>query len=292
MAATDKSVITVETGINAPVEKVWRFWTDPIHIIHWNNASDDWHTPWAENDLQVGGKFLSRMESKDGKIGFDFIGVYSKVEPYRQISYRLADGREVKISFSSQDKHTQVTESFEAEQIHSLELQKTGWQAILNNFRKYVESSDRVEALHFEINISASAEKVYGTMLDEKTYTIWTAVFNPASRFVGTWEKRSKILFLGTDQDGNVGGMVSRIRENIPGKFVCIEHLGMVKAGEEIMGGPEVEGWAGALEIYNLSGNNSHTLLSVDLDSNQEFRAYFMETWPKALNKLKSVCEA
>ena len=141
MATLEKTVITVGAEINAPVEKVWEFWTDPKHIIHWNNASDDWHTPKAENDLRVGGKFLSRMEARDGSTGFDFTGVYSKVEPLRQIEYTLEDDRTVQISFAADGDKTTVTETFEAEQENTLELQQFGWQSIVNNFKRYVETS-------------------------------------------------------------------------------------------------------------------------------------------------------
>jgi len=137
---TTKTIITVTTLINAPVEKVWSLWTDPKHIIHWNNASDDWHTPKAENDLRVGGKFLWRMESRDGSQGFDFSGEFTKVLICKQIEYIIADGRKVNVSFASDDNKTTVTESFEAEQIHSVGMQQAGWQAILDNFRKYVEA--------------------------------------------------------------------------------------------------------------------------------------------------------
>lgn len=141
MATLEKTVITVRAEINAPVEKVWEFWTDPKHIVHWNNASDDWHTPKAENDLRVGGKFLSRMEARDGSTGFDFIGMYSKVEPLRQIEYTLEDDRTVQISFAAEGDKTTVTETFEAEQENTLELQQFGWQSIVNNFKRYVETS-------------------------------------------------------------------------------------------------------------------------------------------------------
>ena len=99
MITTNKTSITVEASIDAPVEKVWGFWTSPEHIIRWNNASDDWHTPIAENDLRVGGKFFSRMEPKDGKMGFDFTGEYTKIELHKTIHYIMGDGRKVQISF-------------------------------------------------------------------------------------------------------------------------------------------------------------------------------------------------
>jgi uncharacterized protein YndB with AHSA1/START domain len=132
--------ITVTVKVKAPVNTVWNLWTDPMHIIHWNNASDDWHTPYAENDLRVGKKFLSRMEARDGSFGFDFAGEYRKIIPLKQIEYSLFDGRKVQISFVSKGEETTVTETFDPEQTNSAELQKTGWQSILNNFKKYVES--------------------------------------------------------------------------------------------------------------------------------------------------------
>ena len=291
METKEKITITVEATINAPVEKVWNLWTYPVHIVHWNNASDDWHTPKAENDLRVGGKFLSRMEAKDGSWGFDFEGEYSSVELHRQIMYAMADGRKVEVFFTAKGNETVIIENFDAEETNSIEMQQAGWQAILDNFKKYVEAYGRLESLHFEISINANAEKVYNTMLDEKHYQEWTSEFNPTSRFKGSWEKGSKILFVGNDNDGNIEGMVSRIKENIPNKFVSIEHLGMIKNDKEITTGAEVEGWAGAMENYTFTENNGATVVSVDMDANEEFKSYFMETWPKALNKLKTICE-
>ncbi len=130
----------MENTIYAPVEKVWQLWTEPKHITQWNNASDDWRTPHAENDLQPGGKFLSRMEAKDGSFGFDFTGVYDAVEKNKYIEYTLADGRKVTINFTGDDRETRVVETFEAKSVNSIEMQKNGWQAILDNFKKYAES--------------------------------------------------------------------------------------------------------------------------------------------------------
>ena len=134
-----KTSITVETTIKAPIEKVWNLWTAPDHIMKWNNASDDWHTTKAENDLRTGGNFLSRMEAKDGSFGFDFGGVYDDVKNHEVISYTMGDGRKVKIDFSSEGDETRVVETFEAEGTNPLEMQRNGWQAILNNFKSYVE---------------------------------------------------------------------------------------------------------------------------------------------------------
>jgi uncharacterized protein YndB with AHSA1/START domain len=141
---TTNIAITVQALINVPVQKVWEYWTNPKHIIHWNNASPDWHTPRAENDLRAGGKFLSRMEARDGSMGFDFEGKYSKVVPQKLIEYILEDDRKIQVFFDSQGDKTSVTEIFDAENENPVEMQETGWQAILDNFKKYVEAQGMV----------------------------------------------------------------------------------------------------------------------------------------------------
>jgi len=142
METQEKTILTVENTINALVEKVWDYWTKPEHITQWNNASDDWYTPRAENDLRPGGSFVSRMEARDGSMGFDFGGVYDAVRTNEYIEYSIGDGRKVKITFTSNGNTTKVVESFEAESTNSLEVQKGGWQAILDNFKKYTESGN------------------------------------------------------------------------------------------------------------------------------------------------------
>jgi len=137
----ERTKITVETTVNAPIEKVWGYFTKPEHITKWNNASDDRHTPNASNDLRVGGNFVYRMEAKDGSFGFDFGGVYESVDQNEYIEYTIGDGRNVKVNFTAQGNKTDVVETFEAEEINSIELQKGGWQAILDNFKKYTESN-------------------------------------------------------------------------------------------------------------------------------------------------------
>ncbi len=225
MEATEKTMIKVETTVTAPVEKVWKFFTLPQHIVKWNNANDEWHTPKAENDLIVGGKFNYRMEAKDGSMGFDFNGTYTEVKKYERISYVLEDNREVKITLQSEGKYTIIKEIFEAETSNPIEMQQTGWQAILNNFKKWVEYSNVFQKLKFDIEINAPVDKVYHNMIDEEPYKEWTKVFNKDSHYKGSWEKGSKIIFIGCGENGEMGGMVSMIKENIPGKFISIEHI-------------------------------------------------------------------
>jgi uncharacterized protein YndB with AHSA1/START domain len=136
-----KKAITVVTLIKAPIEKVWRSWTEPIHITRWNFASNDWWAPRATNDLTKGGKFSFRMEAKDGSFGFDLEGVYDQVEIQKRIGYTLSDGRKVMVEFVVDGRTCKVVEEFEAETENSEELQRAGWQAILDNFKKYVEEN-------------------------------------------------------------------------------------------------------------------------------------------------------
>jgi uncharacterized protein YndB with AHSA1/START domain len=133
--------VTVQVTVNASIEKIWEYWTSTSHIPHWNFASEDWHAPSAENNLIVNGTFSYRMEAKDGSMGFDFEGVYSEVIPLQKIEYKLADERKVAITFQQQETEVLVTETFDAETENPIEMQRLGWQAILDNFKKYVETA-------------------------------------------------------------------------------------------------------------------------------------------------------
>lgn len=141
METMEKTTITVEATVNAPVAKVWESWNKPEHITKWCSPSPDWHTPHAESDLRAGGKFLSRMEAKDGSFGFDFAGIYDEVKTNELITYTIADGRKVKIIFEAGGDTTKVTETFDPEDINPIEMQRGGWQAILDNFKKYTEEN-------------------------------------------------------------------------------------------------------------------------------------------------------
>lgn len=138
---TDKTKkITIGVTVKAPAKTVWKLWTTPEDIIKWNNASDDWHTTKAENDLQKGGKFVSRMEAKDGSMGFDFSGVYDDVIPNKRIAYTMDDDRKVDILFEENGEVTTITQTFEAESENPVEMQRDGWQAIMNTFKEYAEN--------------------------------------------------------------------------------------------------------------------------------------------------------
>lgn len=137
----NKQKIKIQTLVKAPIKKVWTYWTTPKHIMEWNNASPDWHTPKATNDLTVGGKFSYTMAAKDGSMSFDFGGVYDEIIPSQKIAYTLEDNRKVEIFFEELENKVQITEVFEAETQNTLELQQQGWQAILDNFKNCVDKN-------------------------------------------------------------------------------------------------------------------------------------------------------
>lgn len=132
--------ITVSATVKSDIHDVWDTWTKPKHIEKWNSPSPDWHTPKAENDLKKRGRFSSRMEAKDGSFGFDFGGIYDEVVPNQKINYTIDDGRKVEINFEQVNDGVLVTEVFEPENQNSMDMQQQGWQAILDNFKSYVES--------------------------------------------------------------------------------------------------------------------------------------------------------
>ncbi len=151
-----------------------------------------------------------------------------------------------------------------------------------------------MEKLQYKVNIKASATKIYDFMLginNKSTYEQWTAMFNPTSTYEGTWSKGNKILFVGVDEKGEKGGMVSKIAENIPNQFVSIQHYGLVKGDKEITEGPDVEKWANGFENYSYAESNGVTTVTVDLDTTEDFVGYMNESYPKALDKLREICE-
>lgn len=148
-----------------------------------------------------------------------------------------------------------------------------------------------MEKLKFDIVINANPEKVFKDMLADVTYREWTSEFNASSQFEGSWEKGSKILFLGISENGKREGMVATIKENIHNQFISIEHIGLLDGDREITSGAEIEAWAGSHENYIFKPVAEGTHLFIELDSNEEFKGYFEESWPRALAKLKSICE-
>lgn len=292
----ENTPITVSVAIQSKLNHVWDAYTLPKHITNWNFASDDWCCPSATNDLRAGGKYCARMEAKDKSFGFDFEAIYDEVIPKQKLVYHLSDSRKVLVLFNATNEQTEVTITFEAENQNSVELQRNGWQAILNNFKKYTEGlgANKATRLQFKVDVDASAAKCYNTMLglgNQKLYEEWTSVFNPTSTYQGNWEKGSKIYFVGTDAEGKVGGMLSRILENDAYHFVSIQHYGLIKDGVETTEGPEVDQWAGGLENYLFEEIGGATTITVEVDVIPNHADYFKDTYPNALQKLKEIVE-
>jgi predicted 3-demethylubiquinone-9 3-methyltransferase (glyoxalase superfamily)/uncharacterized protein YndB with AHSA1/START domain len=148
MKTREQNFILVQTKIDAPPELVWKLWTNPEDIEKWNNASEDWHTTKADNDLRKGGKFSFRMEAKDGSEGFDFVGTYNEIIPFEKIDYTMNDGRRAKVSFTKSGGKTKIVETFEPEAQNPEDFQLDGWQSILNNFKRYAEIRSALSKPH------------------------------------------------------------------------------------------------------------------------------------------------
>ncbi len=140
MSTQTQTPITVTATVHAPVQKIWEYWSKPEHIIQWAFASDDWHVTHAENDFRPGGKFTTRMEAKDGSMGFDFGGTNDEVREHEYTSYTMDDGRKAAITFEVSGDECNITETFDPEGMNPPEMQRAGWQAILDNFKKYAEA--------------------------------------------------------------------------------------------------------------------------------------------------------
>lgn len=284
-------LIVISVSIKAPLKTVWNCYTHPIHIIHWNNASEDWHTTFAEANMRQGGKFMSRMEAKDGSFGFDFSGTYTTVKPHTKLAYVLDDKREVEILFEETTKNVLVTVSFEAETTNPVDLQKAGWQAILTNFKAYVEHPSTRYMVHFDVKIEATPEVVFAKMMDKKTYTKWASILQQGSTFTGDWSRSSTMHFVYADEEEQEQGLVAKVRENIPNRFISLEYIGVVENSAVILEGEDVEEWKGMLENYSFKAKENATILSVDIDSTEDFVPFLKSSWPKALAKLKELCE-
>jgi len=282
-----KESITIETTINSPLEKVWKLWNDPHHIKQWNAASDDWHTTQSSIDLRVGGKFSSTMAAKDGSMSFDFAGVYTAVSKTQLIEQTLDDGRKLRVEFSSENGKTKVVETFEPESTNSLEMQRGGWQAILDNFKKHAERLNTYEQLNFSITINAPKKKVWDTMLGIETYKKWTSAAWPGSYYEGEWKDGETLFFFGPDKSGTKAKLV----ELRPYVFVKAEHVACFDKGKEDTQSEMAKVWIGSTESYAFTEKDGHTTLDVTMHVTSGWADMFKKDWPKAMNKLKEICE-
>lgn len=291
MDTNSKTQITITATIKAPINQVWAMYNDPYHITKWNSASEDWHCPQAESDFREGGKFSSRMEAKDGSMGFDFWGIYQKIQVNKLLSYEIGDGRKASVFFEEIENESRVTIQFEAEGTNSLEMQQAGWQAILDNFKNYVEFL-QTEFFHMEIEILASPAQVFDKMFSHDSYREWTSIFSPGSYFEGTLNKGERIYFLTTNEKGQREGMIGTIADLVPDYHCSFKFIGLVNDGKEIEEGEEIDNLKGSFENYTLVDHTNKTILKIDMGPGGDYKDYFEKTWPKALHKLKTICES
>lgn len=239
-------MITVKTTVDASPETTWALYTNPVHVRQWNNASEDWITPIAENDLRKGGKLKYRMEAKDGSTGFDFEGTFDKVEPFEALDYTIADGRHVMVRFQPSGKYTTVQVSFEAESVHSRELQEQGWQAILVNFRRFVSYTNEFKPIQFAIKIQSPKQHVWTQMTAPDTYREWAGAAWPGSYFEGKWIEGSTISFF----DKNRSGTKSILVLHRPFDVSIAEHVACYDNGAEVADSDQARSWVGSKECY------------------------------------------
>ena len=282
---TTTTTITIEALINAPVEKVWELWTNPVDITNWSTPSPDWHTPRAMHDLKPGGEFVYRMEARDGSFGFDFGGRFDVVKPGHQLAYTMGDGRKANILFTQQDGKTKITETFDPENENPIEFQKAGWQAILDNFRKYAE---RVVLVEFQVRVNASKKHVWETMLHPATYNEWANAGWPGATYEGTWAEGEEVKFVSASGEGTLATLVA----HKPYDLSHAKHMAvLLKGGAEDRDSELALGWIGTHERYTFTEEDGVTALTVTITTTPEWAAMFSDGWPKALNKLKVMCE-
>lgn len=274
--------ITVTATINEDAKKVWDFYMDPEHITKWNFADPSWHCPMASNEIKVGGRYFARMEAKDGSFGFDFEAIYDEIEVGESFTYTFGD-RKATVEFKCAGNQTEITIVFDAEKENPIEMQKGGWQAILNNFKNYVEQLKlEFKKVSFTIQINAGKEKVWEALWSEANYEKWTSVFGEGNKAISDWKEGSKIQFVAKDG----AGLFSIIEKKATNEHIVFKHLGEMKNGEEI-----ANEWAGAKEKYFLSEINGITTIDVEIDTKEEYTDYFNGAFPKALQIVKQISE-
>ena len=287
MKTDNPAPITIEATVNAPVEKVWKLWNDPLHIKQWSAASEDWHTPRSAIDLRIGGRFASTMAAKDGSMAFEFGGIYTNIKEHRLIEQKLDDERKVKVEFKPDGGKTKVVEAFDAESTNPVEMQRAGWQAILDNFKKHVERLNEYEQLDFSITINAPKKKVWDIMLGAETYKEWVSAAWPGSYAEGKWEPGGTLCFFNPEKSGTK----VKLLEHRPYTFSKAEHISSFNKGVEDTTSETAKSWIGSTESYLFSEKEGTTSLEVTMHVPPAWAGMFKADWLKALKKLKAICE-
>jgi uncharacterized protein YndB with AHSA1/START domain len=292
------SKIVIHQIFAATPSQVFESCLDSEDNKRWNTAGFGWSTGEVQIDPKVGGRWFAEYKSPDGKDDFVFEGVFTEIIENQKISYKMpkdmgefeVDERKAEVLFEEFEKgKTQVTITFDAEDLNSIEMQKQGWQAILDNFKTFLERKINPEnaRLILDIDINASPQKVWKTLLEKESYNIWAATFSPGSHYQGEIKYDNKVQFLGPDQSG----LISLVKVCIPEFQVSFEHLGGFKDGKEDPDSPMFLPWKGNRETYTLKSKNEITNLSIYQEMSKTEIEYFEEMWAKALEVIKKIAE-
>lgn len=275
------SKITIGVQIEKQVDIVWSYWTKAAHIKHWYFASEDWWVPWVEQQFEVGHKFIYRMASKDGKMGFDFTGRYTDIKANESITYVLEDDREVITTFEVIDDTVYLKQVFETEDDSSAEMQKQGWQAILNQFKGYTES----DWIRFTLqkHMETTPEVVYHYLTDNDKYMSWAHVFSDDSKFYGDWVEGGEITFV----DHRESGTVALVENIIPNELIHMKHIKLLKGDSLDETSDEALIWIGTLERYELHKSEDGVLVDVMIECHESYVGFIRDSWIEALNEIE-----
>lgn len=292
--------ITISKIIKASVEQVYKSYLDPIDNQRWNTAGFGWSTGFVNIDPKVGGKWESEFKSPDGQNDFIFGGAFTEIIENQKIVYIMPNDQ----GDSTKDRHaevffeeiepetTKVTIIFDAETENSIERQESGWNSILDNFAKFVEikSNPNNQTIDKFIQIQASPEKIWTTLIGPESYKVWASPFAAGNYFEGEMKYDSKIHFM-SGEAGNNSGLVSLIRVFIPNFQISFEHLGYIKDGVEDLNYPEFQTWKGLRETYTLNPKGDITELNIFQDLTKKEAAFFDTKWDQALSQIKKLSE-
>ena len=280
-------IISISVTIKSDIHTVWKSFTETKHIVNWYFASPDWHAPTAEHDFNNGGKFSIRMEAWDESFGFDYTGTYDKIVDFKEVVYTLDDGRKVDTSFMQTGDEIVVSQDFQADEGIDVEMQRMGWQGILNQLKKYVESKTVV--FEVEADINASADTVWDCLTKNEIYKKWSKAFSPNSEFKGDWDKGKHIDYIDIGK-GGTRALVEGVELN---KFIQQRHIATITAENEIdTKSDSAKHWIGTIENYTLKDIGGAIRFTVHIECHEQFREFIESSWNTAILDFKRVCES
>jgi len=279
--------ITVSIEINERLDLVWEKFTRADHIVNWYFASPSWHAPSANVDFVDGGMFSIRMEAWDKSFGFDYKGKFQRITPMKSIQYILEDQREVLTSFTEYESAVKITQTFESEDANNLELQKQGWQATLESFKRYVETDFLIFESH--IDIHASQEVIWDSITQLEKYQIWTKAFSENAIFHGQWRQGETLDFI----TPNRGGTRVLVDALIPNNSIHLVHTAVITPDNQSDStSPSAKPWVNTIENYELINKDNIVTFVAHIECHRSFYDFMKSSWDKALVDLKSYNES